>query len=216
MGETEDAIHRGVALNNRIRTYWKVFGALMLAGTYAEAISVGLTTLATGSAMPKEEHDADDIVKQSQEAKDWASLPGWKFVNMYIAYDAKDAETIVTIYQMFDDYAGKYGGLEAEYGQRSALLSKAAADVKNEAYKLTIDSLMPREETATAGMDILRADALMRISNRLSSAADNYHDASIFIHGWVYQANHYADVCFDMLMFGFGIPNPYCFFEGFC
>jgi hypothetical protein len=206
---------RAGEFTGRLQTYLKTYFAIEKALSSLEAYTTSLKVMAEGTALPDQQQQAGEALKQSEDAKLWAnyfSRPSKEAILRL--YGLEDRSALAEIAATCGSFSTTQHERARDFANLSGNLGAAARGYYEDSFKNYVDSVQVRDKTASAGIELLLADAEKRIANGLSNAAQNYAQASLRARATADDAERIANACNDMLVAGFRSRTPRCDFFG--
>jgi hypothetical protein len=176
---------RAIKLAGRLSGFVTVLGHLLSVLDALEAIETITDLLAHGTAMPKEQAEANKIERDSNEAKREAeaidediSYAALSILINEAAHSGDDqallalTDTLIAMRQSLRATAGEFTGISVE-------LTDQAREVKTEISERFQSIIKPgATTTAGAGHAIIMAESLKKLHATITSAADNFTTAA--------------------------------------
>lgn len=192
--QSDTATARAVALTARIKIYVKAYGVLTHLLSLLSAIDDMQSMQAHGTALPKEQKQADDVLSDSTRAKDEAdqvtedlSVSQW----VIVAGEMERANDDKSLFDIAVAASALSHSLEdsAAEAQRLAEDLKATAEpMLGEMYKQLVNAIMPNR-TGTADNAIAAAlySSLQTLRGTTLAASQNYAEAADTLNWWAEQ-----------------------------
>jgi hypothetical protein len=181
LAQLQSGAAKAAKLAGRLSGYVAVWGYLTAALDALDAIETISDLMAHGTAMPKEQEEANKVWRNSDEAKREAEATDEAIsafgLSIFIieAERSGDDQALLAVSNTLIDLRHSLRATASEFTGLSVELTDQAVEVKTEISRRLNSILNPgAPTTASAGLAILMADALKKIHATITSAADNF------------------------------------------
>ena len=208
MLDGQNKIARAQRFTQRLQSYLAAWGKLTQALNTLSAIHSMTSLLAHGTAMPKEQHDADLVLQDSNDAIEAADYATEDISIFALSVALEKADRLsdekmlfgidVILTKMRTPLADSAGALE----DLADKLFGQADDLMQGMYQQFVEILMPHQEgTADNAIAFALYRSLELIHGTILSASRNYKEASATLRFWALQLEKLAGSANDLAWF---------------